>query len=104
MKMKFKLNFTTGDWRVRPGNISPIICVDGDPQWPIVMQASGHNRAGIEANIHLLAASPDLARVAILILKEWEAPTEGVKVGELIARLSQYSKEAREALIKARIL
>ena len=54
-----------------------------------------------EANAHLIAAAPDLLDVVQLIIKEWEKPTEGVQVGELIARLSQYSVEARAAIAKA---
>lgn len=39
-----------------------------------------------------------LERIVRLILKEWDAPTEGILRGELIARLSQYAQEARKAL------
>lgn len=53
------------------------------------------------ANARLIAAAPDLLDVVQLIIKEWEKPTEGVQVGELIARLSQYSVEARAAIAKA---
>ena len=54
-----------------------------------------------QANARLFAAAPDLLSIAKLILAEWERPTEGVPVGELIARLSQYSTEARAAIKKA---
>jgi hypothetical protein len=54
-----------------------------------------------KANADLISAAPELLDLARLILKEWEAPTEGVQRGELIARLSQYAKEAREAIAKA---
>lgn len=54
-----------------------------------------------EADKYVLAASQDLLKVCQLILAEWEKPTEGVLPGELIARLSQYSKEARAAVNKA---
>jgi hypothetical protein len=47
---------------------------------------------------YLIAAAPELLAVAKLILKEWEAPTDGVRRGELIARLSQYAAEARAAI------
>ncbi len=50
---------------------------------------------------HLIAAAPELLDLARLILKEWEAPTDGVQKGELIARLSQYAQEARTAIAKA---
>lgn len=53
------------------------------------------------ANASLIAAAPELLTLARLILKEWEAPTEGIQKGELIARLSQYSTEAREVIAKA---
>lgn len=55
----------------------------------------------LEAMARFISAAPDLLRVAELILKEWERPTEGVLPGELIARLSQYSNVAREAICKA---
>lgn len=51
---------------------------------------------------HLISAAPDLLLIAELILKEWEKPTEGVQIGELIARLSNYSLEARNAINKAK--
>ncbi len=54
------------------------------------------------ANANLISAAPDLLAVAELILKEWEAPTEGVLPGTLIARLSQYSDVARAAIQKAK--
>lgn len=54
-----------------------------------------------QANARLIAAAPDLLEVARLILTEWERPTEGVKAGELIARLSQYASEAKAAISKA---
>jgi hypothetical protein len=43
-----------------------------------------------------------LLPICELILKEWERPTEGVLPGELIARLSQYAQEAREAIRKVK--
>lgn len=49
----------------------------------------------------LIDAAPDLLKIAKLVLNEWEAPTEGVLKGELIARLSQYAAEARAAIEKA---
>jgi hypothetical protein len=55
-----------------------------------------------QADARLISAAPELYAVAELILAEWEKPTEGVERGELIARLSQYSTEARAALAKAR--
>lgn len=54
-----------------------------------------------EVHDSLAAAAPDLLALAHLIIKEWEAPTEGVQRGELIGRLSQYAKEARDAISKA---
>ena len=55
--------------------------------------------AGYDVAMSKRGANVDaLVGVALLILKEWERPTEGVLPGELIARLSQYSVEAREAL------
>ena len=39
-----------------------------------------------------------LIALAKIILKEWELPTTDVSRGELIARLSQYSIEARAIL------
>jgi hypothetical protein len=50
---------------------------------------------------HLIAAAPELLEVAKLILAEWEKPTDGIKTGELIARLSQYAADARQAVNKA---
>lgn len=49
----------------------------------------------------LFAASPILLDIVQLIIKEWEAPTDGVARGELIARLSQYAPEARAAIKRA---
>jgi hypothetical protein len=43
-----------------------------------------------------------LLPICELILKEWVSPTEGVLPGALIARLSQYSVEAREAIRKVK--
>ena len=49
------------------------------------------------------SGSPDrvnieLLDIAKLTLMEWEAPTDGIERGELIARLSQYSDLARKAI------
>ncbi len=55
----------------------------------------------IAADAALIAAAPDLLKIARLCLAEWEKPTEGVLIGELIARLSNYSDLAREAIKKA---
>lgn len=57
-------------------------------------------RDGIET-ANLIAAAPELLDLAKLILKEWDAPTEGVQRGELISRLSQYASEARKIITKA---
>lgn len=43
----------------------------------------------------------ELLGIAKLILKEWEAPTEGELRGTLVARLSQYAAEARQAIANA---
>lgn len=56
----------------------------------------------LDSTANLIAAAPELLAVVELIIKEWEAPTEGVAVGTLIGRLSQYSIDARAALAKAR--
>ena len=53
------------------------------------------------ANSRLIAAAPELLELARLILAEWEKPTEGIARGELVARLSQYSIEARAVIEKA---
>lgn len=55
----------------------------------------------LDEDARLISAAPDLAALARIILTEWEAPTEGVQRGALIARLSQYAQEARDALTKA---
>ncbi len=55
-----KNKHTPGPWLKSPGEMQPIICVDGDPEWPIVVQVSGHSDEGIEANIALICAAPDM--------------------------------------------
>ncbi len=49
----------------------------------------------------LFEAAPELLALAKLIIKEWEADTTDVARGALIARLSQYAKEARDVIKKA---
>lgn len=58
--------------------------------------------SGIDPNQNLITAAPDLLKIAELILEEWEKPTEGVLRGELVARLTQYSDLARQAIKKAK--
>lgn len=55
-----KPKFTAGPWEVMPGRSAPRICVDGDPEWPIVVTVSGHSDEGIEANEHLIANATEM--------------------------------------------
>lgn len=86
--------FTPGEWSVSPsGKV-------------VFVQQSEFTKAYVATcaphNANLISAAPNLLKIAELILLEWEKPTEGVLPGELIARLSQYSIEARAAIKKAK--
>jgi hypothetical protein len=89
--------FTPGPWKAQDRTIA----YEGKGQRIVAECGQSTFREIDQANAKLIAAAPDLYAIAKLILKEWEAPTEGVKVGELIARLSQYTIEARAAIAKA---
>lgn len=58
--MVVTMKHTTGKWKVMPGDLAPRICVDGDPEWPIVMAVAGPTLEEAVANEHLIAAAPAL--------------------------------------------
>jgi hypothetical protein len=91
-----KTKRTQGSWKVR--YLEKEVWIEGDG---VLLARSERTLLACEPNAHLMAAAPDLLEVAKLIIKEWEAPTEGVLPGTLIARLSQYAQEARAAIAKA---
>ena len=106
-----QMNHTNGRWEYReiptPADMPAwVVLVEGArPDLPEQHIATmGIQSAEDRANGRLIAASPDLLHIAILIVEEWEKPTEGVQRGELIARLPQYAPEARAALKKAGVL
>lgn len=93
---------TPGPWTLSKTDDYVIEAVKaGSPYEVCTYMVDSDNEAEDLANARLIAAAPDLLDVVQLIIKEWEKPTEGVQVGELIARLSQYSVEARAAIAKA---
>lgn len=98
------MKYTNGPWLVEhvPNCDWSIKGDDGYSILAIPYDAEFGRPTEDNANATLISAAPELLRVAELILAEWEKPTEGVLPGELIARLSQYSIEAREAVKKAR--
>lgn len=103
IKQTNKVSHTPGPWKVE-GKEQPIISKGIHivaPDGSTVTVNLGAKSEECLANAGLIAAAPELLEVTKLIVKEWEAPTEGVQRGELIARLSQYAKEARDAIAKA---
>lgn len=91
---------TPGPWVV--GDYSDFGQYIWDPKVQrIVAETYPDEHQDFEANACLIAAAPELLEIAKLILKEWNAPTDGVARGELIGRLSQYAIEARKVIKKA---
>ncbi len=100
---------TPGPWRQKPDNKKSVqFYITGsayrNPGWKNVPK-NEVNAEHIVACVNALEdinpeAVPDLIAITKLILKEWEAPVEGIQRGELIARLSQYANEARAAITK----
>ncbi|MFI5342855.1 MAG: hypothetical protein ACHQUC_01405 [Chlamydiales bacterium] len=99
------MKHTPGPWIVHPDKISqdcdlPDLII-GPKLGEQVCHVYIDNENDV-ANAALIATAPELLEIVELILLEWEKPTEGVLPGELIARLSQHSHEAREVIKKAK--
>ncbi len=106
--MKNKTTSTPGPW-IHSGGLKHNVCETFGVKketgtWIALCHPFNGSTKDLEEaqkNSLLISAAPDLLEIAKLILKEWDAPTDGVQKGELIARLSQYAVEARAAIKKA---
>lgn len=103
------MGYTKGPWRIQPYDENIVtrgrhIAADDGSTIAVVLGGSPGGSEECAANVKLIAAAPDLLKIAELILEEWDKPTEDVACGELIARLSQYSDLARTAVMKAKYL
>ncbi len=88
-------------WKVVRGIETWMVASCGDGLMIQSARCHGDALGRAECDAALISAAPELLQIAKLILKEWEAPTDGVHKGELIARLSQYADLARAAIDKA---
>lgn len=98
------MKHTPGPWRIIDHDEEYITITDAEQDFGVckLEESASENREIMKANAHLISAAPEMLEICELILKEWEAPTAGVQIGELIARLSQYSDLALTAIKKAR--
>jgi hypothetical protein len=91
---------TPGPWAIDTMSLDVFTKGDGSRRLIATIPTKGLPDTNY-ANARLIAAAPELLELAQLIIKEWEKPTDGIQKGELIARLSQYSIEARALIRKA---
>lgn len=86
-----KLRYTVGKWVVNKKGVAPMICIDGDPEWPILQVAMGPTLEEAQINANLMGSSPELYEACKAVINHIDTANLPAKV----------IKQLKTAILKA---
>lgn len=95
-----KVTHTPGPWTINPTGRAPIVIFDADPQLPIVDTVHGYNLRVCDANVRLIAASPDLL-AELLAAVQHEEDSLHMSEEHIYEARKAWLPRAKAALVKA---